>query len=1120
MPNDHILLRKLDRFIRKYYKNQLIRGGLFLITFLGAAYLLLIGLELLFHFNQLIRGILFFSYLISSLFFFTLFILVPAFRLLKIGKIISYEQAATIIGSHFIEIQDKLLNTLQLINLQKETSTPTDLLVAGIDQKIEALKVFSFTSVINIKKNLHYLRYLLIPIVVLILLSFFSPHSISDPTQRIIRFNQHFEKPLPFQIVILNKNLIAMQQEDFELDLKITGDEIPAEVFLQTGGVSYKMQKNKGFHYSFLFRSLQSDISFKISAENYTSDLLILKVYPKPIILNFEINISYPSYTHKSKEIIENTGDLIVPEGSTIEWNFYTKDVKEINLHFLKRKINLRKTAGNKFSYSGIFMESTQYSVIPVNPYIYKADSLVYSLTVLADAFPSIFVTEAVDSTLNSILFFNGTIKDDYGFSKLLFNYKIISNEDSIKNKFKISYIPIENAINNQNFYYSLNLDTIRLKPGQQIEYFFEVFDNDGINGPKSNKSEIRKMSVPTLKEIENQTLSNEKKAENDLGKSIDDTKNIKKTMEELNRKMVEQNTISWQDKKKIESLIQENEQISRRIEQIKNMNLNNIENEKKYLETNERIIEKQRELNNLLDKTLSEEMKKLMQEMKDLLNQLDKNKLGELLEKLKFSNRDLENQLDRNLELFKQIEFDRKLDALVNEVKRNAEMQEKLASETNEMKKPSEYLIKEQKEINKKADSINQSLDQLTKDSEKIETKPDLSHASKIADSISKTLKNVDNQLHGKTPKNASKDQKKAAQQMKELAQNMEDAKDEEENDQLQEDASYVRMILENLVRLSFEQEDLISNTRKIVRNDPRYSEIMSKQKEMKDKLKGVEDSLKAIARRQILIQPIIVRETSRINQNIEDALKDMESRNISKTLINQQMAMTAINNLALLLNESLEKMNEQMNMNMKSKGGQKTCQKPSKQGGKASLKNMKEVQEKISKQLEDVKQSIERMKNEKNGMKGGKSALNEQVAKLAAAQEALRNELQQYQRNLEDQGIKDNGTIKQTIKDMENNETDLLYKQISQESIFRQQKILSRMLVSEKAEQLRDREEQRQSTEAKNQIFSNPLFDFKYKANSRKDRELLYLTLPSLTPFYRNKVSSYIVKIEQNEK
>ena len=92
-----------------------------------------------------------------------------------------------------------------------------------------------------------------------------------------------------------------------------------------------------------------------------------------------------------------------------------------------------------------------------------------------------------------------------------------------------------------------------------------------------------------------------------------------------------------------------------------------------------------------------------------------------------------------------------------------------------------------------------------------------------------------------------------------------------------------------------------------------------------------------------------------------------------------------------------------------------------------------------------------------------------------------------------------------------MEETETDLVNKMISQETINRQEEILTRLLESEKAEKEREMEEKRQSNEAKSENFSN-LSDFlEYKQLKQKETELLKTVSPSLNPFYKTKVNQY---------
>ena len=61
----HSLLGKLDKFIRKYYTNQLIRGAIFSVVYVLAFFLAINLLEYYFYLSTALRKVLFFGFLLS-----------------------------------------------------------------------------------------------------------------------------------------------------------------------------------------------------------------------------------------------------------------------------------------------------------------------------------------------------------------------------------------------------------------------------------------------------------------------------------------------------------------------------------------------------------------------------------------------------------------------------------------------------------------------------------------------------------------------------------------------------------------------------------------------------------------------------------------------------------------------------------------------------------------------------------------------------------------------------------------------------------------------------------------------------------------------------------------------
>ena len=115
-----LLINRLDAFIRKYYKNQLVKGCIYSFTLSLAFFLIITLLEYVGHFSMGLRAVLFYLFVGSILFILARFIAIPLLHLYRFGKIISHEQSADIIGKHFTDVQDKLLNVLQLKKLSDD----------------------------------------------------------------------------------------------------------------------------------------------------------------------------------------------------------------------------------------------------------------------------------------------------------------------------------------------------------------------------------------------------------------------------------------------------------------------------------------------------------------------------------------------------------------------------------------------------------------------------------------------------------------------------------------------------------------------------------------------------------------------------------------------------------------------------------------------------------------------------------------------------------------------------------------------------------------------------------------------------------------------------------------
>ncbi|MBN1198696.1 MAG: hypothetical protein JXA23_05035 [Bacteroidales bacterium] len=1123
MEPEQVLIVKLDQFIRKFYTNRMIRGGLLMLGIIAGSYLLFVVLETMFHFNTAVRTIVFYLYLGIVGITMYLWIVRPLLSYLHLGKRISHEEAAIIIGQHFSEIEDKLLNALQLILLKDNSEAEVELLAASIDQKIQNLRVFQFNRSIDYKGNLRYLKVAVPPIGIILLALLIAPAFISEPTKRIVDYSTAYEIPFPYTVKIDNTELTAFQQEDFELRVTVSGEEIPAELYIKTDGYTYRMNGYSSTKFNFLFKSLQRETSFRISANRYLSQEYLIKVFPRPTILSFKVILTFPSYTGKKSEEMENVGDLAVLKGTTIEWQWETKDVEQLTLRFMDRAITLTESQKDLYIYQERCMCSGTYCVKPENAFRTGYDSLDYKITCLEDGYPFIVTEITTEKDIESGYFFSGTIKDDYGFSRLEFHYQVQYGSDRSKKEDNVVRLPVDQENTEALFYYSFDVNDYIKTPGGKMSYYFEIWDNDGINGPKATRSEIREIETLTVEKIAENTTERERLIRENMESARDETRRLEKTIDQMNRKLMEKQTLDWQEKRKIEEMIQKNEEMLETIEKVKEENKNNIRQEEQFLKTTQAVIEKQKRLSELMEELMTDEMKKTLEELKKLLDQVDKTKLKEMMDELKLTSHEMEQQLDRTLELFKQIEFERKLEETIEAIRKIAEEQEKLVEKTRQEEQPSEESKREQKELNKKFDSVHNELAELSKMEKELEQKIGIESTESQQDSIKNTLSEAAENLKNEEMQKAIKNQKNAADQLKQLASDLEMMQQNSEIEQLAEDLHLIRQILENLITISFTQEELIGRTRAINRNDPRFQEIISEQNQLNENLQPVTDSLVAIGKRQLLIQPIITRELNTIHRNIRETVDALTEKNIPAALTKQQYSMTSLNNLAVLLNEAMEQMNRNMNMSMQG-GMSKQCQNPAMGKGKKNMKNLRQMQQQLSEQMEKIRKGLQEQKegNRRKGEKGeqgktGEGGLNEEIARLAAEQEAIREELKRYEQFLKEQGDLDQSNLLKAMEEMDENQRDLINKQITRESLLRQQQILTRLLESEKAEQVREQQEKREAEEAKNQKYSNPDLKLEYNNYSGRGTDMLkYKTLP-VNLYYKNRSMKYLIQINQ---
>ena len=294
MEKSNSIHQKLEAFIKKYYTNELIRGIIFFIG-LGLIYFLFtLFIEYFLWLKPQGRTFLFWFFITVEAFLLLRFILFPIFKILKFQKGIDYTQASIIIGNHFSEVNDTLINYLQLSKANVSVYN-SELLLASIEQKANSLQPIPFGKAIDFSTNKKYLPLAILPIL-FFLFFFLSGNSsiISQSLDRVVHFNSAFAPPAPFKFIILNSNLTTEQGKDFALQCKCEGKVVPENVMIHIGDESYFLESIHAGEFQFKIAKPITNVDFYLEANSVVSSDYELKVIAVPTISNFEMKFVYP----------------------------------------------------------------------------------------------------------------------------------------------------------------------------------------------------------------------------------------------------------------------------------------------------------------------------------------------------------------------------------------------------------------------------------------------------------------------------------------------------------------------------------------------------------------------------------------------------------------------------------------------------------------------------------------------------------------------------------------------------------------------------------------------------------------------------------------------------------
>ncbi|MGC1515628.1 MAG: hypothetical protein WA810_08620, partial [Maribacter sp.] len=826
---------------------------------------------------------------------------------------------------------------------------------------------------------------------------------------------------------------------------------------------------------------------------------------------------------------------------------------KDTTIAFTKNK--------DDFQFSKRIYSDFNYQLTTTNENVKAYENLAYRFKVIRDEYPTIKVTQVLDSLNPNVSYYSGNATDDYGVSHIAITYFEIGNQEERKT------VELTKPLTNFSEFYYTFPSGMELEAGKQYGFYFQATDNDALHRGKTVKTQTFQQLLLDDNQLKNKDLESQQGLIKDLDKSLQRAKEQKESLEELNQSQKEKTSLNFNDQNQLKDFLKKQE----RQEQL-------MQKFSKELKENLNKEAKDDTLNQLLQERLERQEKeakkneKLLEELEKIADKINKEELTKRLEELGKKQQNSERSLEQLLELTKRYYVTEKASQLARDLQELAKRQEALSTENKDRNN-----LETQKELAKKFDALAEEMKALKKDNQALKKPIDLSIDANKENSVKEDQQSAVDEMQKNAeeseaaPKEnaeskAGQKQKSASEKMKEMSEQLgESASSGGAGESAAEDAEMLRQILDNLIIFSFKQESLYDKLSLEQDQDAlQYSETVRDQKELRGLFEHVDDSLFALSLRQAELSEFVNEQITEVYYNIDKSLETMAEGQTYQGISYQKYVLTAANSLADFLAEVMDNMQQSMQMGKGSgqsqggfqlpdiiKGQQQLGKKMGDQGqsgndGKQGESGKGQQGEKgkegqRGKEGQDGKQGSggEQGENGQNGQgkggsegtdgengqngkqQGGKDgngglgqgSLSEtelkEIYEIYQEQQIIRQELEKQLENMMNAGDQKLG--EKLIRQMEDFENDLLENGITQRTINKANTIQYELLKLENAALKQGKKQERESnSNAKD--FTNPILTKpSLLDNYQNETEILNRQALPLRQNFQTKVKAY---------
>lgn len=1046
--------RKKDRLLHLLLE-FLIANLLFFITFFL--------LESIWYLSPSFKQVIWYLVFLNSYYLFRFF------RIIIAGTKDKKEQEAIYlsIGNKYPDVRDRLLNHVQLAEKQNEISN-----LAVKSFIVENPPEF-FQDAYSPRPKRRKVKLMTILLSISVLLMIFLPASLT----RILNPARHFEPDFDCMVNFSMSDTSIYSYDSLSFDIvKSNGKKLMlefCELDISTGEKTLVLKSRDSLVGYSNYRLNSSKQYFAMLRRPnifyprlyLATDTLTVEVLQRPQIKTVDISVHSPEYSQIPEAFYQgNINKISCLAGSKIKINVLLSEMPGKAILFynedsLAMDISLRHCSVEFFT-----DKDAEIRILVKNTNDIQSETIPeYQIKIKKDEYPSIYLLtpkQGKEYLLNENmnLPYIAQLQDDFGFSRFELEYSVHSDYSFASNStFYRQELDIDTKSRIQTRAGNWQIEQF-ISPGSEIKYSFLIYDNDLVNGPKYTRSQLFYAKLPTLADL---FESNREKGEEtliNLEQEVETLEEIAEDIEMVRKELLQEGKLDWENKSSLEDNLSMLEESQKNLQDMQQA----IQEQKNMMEENamfsDKVMQDFQQLQELMNELIDDELFDIMQELQEKLKSNDDSNMEKLLEDFSEKAKKFEESLDRMLEIFKKIQQEQRLEELNERIKKSLEEQNKILEEVD--KRSSNELAEQENILQKETESwedLAEASADLFSEGDKQAFEDFL--ASMEEEAISEMMQNASESFM-KGDKQSGQEQSQSAknklEKLSEIFSSMSSMMMQKQKAEI-EDA--FRKAFLQCMYISTQQEEVNEHYSGITNNSPLIHAFSSDENNILGLALELNRGLLDLSKKTFLVDKAIGIQLGSVIGNLQSGLRQVEDAKLANGIKDFNTAFKSMNELGRILLERMNMVRDQS------------------QGNASGMEfYMKQLQQMAEKQQE-INQGMPQM-----GMSGTPSqSLMDQMAQMAARQQALRRSLKGLQQSMGEEGggggKRIMGDLDKIAKDMEDVINQMRQNKVGRETIIRQEKILQRLLDASRSATSRDYKKERESKSAQALERENPL-------------------------------------------